>query len=108
RTPRSRRRDSSARTRDTTYGSTLAWYLPMVVPRSGGVEVPFPEVQVDRDPRFGEGPPQLGPLEADAVEMLRRFAEPVSVRVGEHPGPLGSGDDAPPAPGVARKPRVAG
>src|SRR5262247_3249264 len=49
---------------------------------SGG-EIALPEIDVHALPRLGRLAPQLGRLEAHAVERLRAAAPAVRVRVGE-------------------------
>src|SRR5262249_10818643 len=66
-----------------------------------------PEVQVHGRARLGRVGPQLGALEADAVDRLRLLARAVRAGVGKDVAPSDAMDDASLATRVARPARVA-
>src|SRR5262245_45418475 len=100
--------DSSARTRDTTYGSTFGWFLPMrSAPPAGRLQIALPQVDVHALVGLGRLAPELAAVEPHAVERLWMLAAVVRVRVREHVHTVEPPDDPALAAHIAGQPRVA-
>src|SRR6266545_2817675 len=73
-----------------------------------GLQIAFPEIDVDALPWLGGVAPQLAGFEADAIERLGASTTTVGVRVGEDVHAM-KGTDPPAMPArIAGQPRVAG
>src|SRR5918994_3796704 len=81
---------------------------PRRVSTRSGLQIAFPQIERYRLAWLGGLPPQLSGFETDAVQRLRVFAQPKSVRVGKDLRSMQTLHDAPLAPGVTREPGVPG
>src|SRR2546426_1839111 len=90
----------------TTEIYTLSLHDALPICGSGRLEVALPEVEVDRRARLGRAAPQLGGVEANAVERVGLLALPMGVGVREYIGPVHAVDDAVLAARVAGQPSM--
>src|SRR2546426_6885225 len=90
----------------TTEIYTLSLHDALPICGSGRLEIALPEVDVDRRARLGRAAPQLGGVEANAVERVGLLALRVGVGVREYIGPVHAVDDAVLAARVAGQPRM--
>src|SRR5262249_31730928 len=77
-------------------------------PSSDGLQVTFPEIEIETLVRLGGVAPQIPRLEAHAVDVLRLLAEAVRGSIGAGVAAPGRGDPAPLAARVPGQSRVAG